>query len=79
MLGNVKITDKMKNLTEEQKTKIALEMLDKEPMETIGEIALLKLSQLAVSVNSEETVLSTKATFNGKRYECKMLITCTEV
>lgn len=69
----------MENLTQEQKIDIALEMLEKEPLQTVGQIALLKLSKLAVEANSEETVLSTEATFNGKRYKCKMLITWEEI
>jgi hypothetical protein len=45
---------------------------------SIGQIALLKIAQLAVSVNSDETTLTTEATFDGKRYKCKMLVTWEE-
>lgn len=69
----------MEKLTEAQKSKITMEMLRKEPMETVGQIALLKLAELGVNMNSEETNLSTKATFNGKRYKCNMLITWEEI
>jgi hypothetical protein len=72
-------TNNMKELTKEEKIDIALEMLKEEPLETLGQIALLKLSELAINANSDETVLSTEATFNGKRYKCKMLVTYSEI
>ena len=65
----------MENLTEDQKTKITMEMLNAQPLQTVGQIALLKIAEMAVSANSEETTLSTEATFEGKRYKCKMVVT----
>lgn len=50
-------------------------MLNKEPLQTVGQIALLKMCELAVSTNSEETVMSTEATFGEERYKCKMVVT----
>lgn len=69
----------MTELTEEQKTKITMEMLRKQPLETLGTAALLSIAEMAVKANSEKTTLSTEATFEGKRYKCKMLITWKEV
>jgi hypothetical protein len=69
----------MTNLTEEQKVGIAMEMLRKEPFDVLGQIALLKLAELAINTNSAETTLSTEATFEGKRYKCKMLVTWKEI
>jgi hypothetical protein len=69
----------MKQLTDDEKVKITMECLKEQPLETVGQIALLKISEMAISVNSAETVLSTEATFNEKRYKCKMLITWEEI
>lgn len=69
----------MENLTQEQKADIAIEMIEKEPLQTVGQIALLKISKLAIESNSDEITLSIKATFNGKRYKCKMSVTYEEI
>lgn len=69
----------MENLTQEQKIDIAFEMLEKEPLQTIGQIALLKIAELAIESNSDKTTLTTEATFNGKRYNCKMSVTYEEI
>lgn len=68
----------MKNLSESEMTSITMEMLNKQPLETIGQVALLKISELAIKTNSQETTLTTEATFNKKRYKCKMVVTWQE-
>lgn len=68
----------MEDLTEEQKVQIAIQMLTEQPLETAGQVALLKIAEMAIKANSEETTLSTEATFEGKRYECKMVVTWEE-
>jgi len=69
----------MNNLSTEQKIDIALEMIKKEPAATIGQLALLKLAELGINMNSEETTLSTEATVNQKRYKCKMIVTWEKI
>lgn len=69
----------MENLTEEQKNQIAIEMLNKQPLETIGQVALLKLSKLAIETNAADVTMSTKATIEGTRYECKMKVTYKKI
>ena len=69
----------MNNLSTEQKIDIALEMIKKEPAATIGQLALLKLAELGINMNSEKTTLSTDATVNQKRYKCKMTVTWEKV
>lgn len=65
----------MTKLTEEEKSEIAVEMLNKQPIETIGHVALLKLAQLAIETNADNIEMKTEATIEGCRYECKMKIT----
>lgn len=69
----------MNNLTEEQKNQIAVEMLNAHPIETIGHVALLKLSKLAIETNAANVEMKTEATIEGNRYECKMRITYKKI
>jgi hypothetical protein len=69
----------MEVLTDKQKSDITMEMLNERPLETVGQIALLKIAELAINCNSDETTLSTDATFNGKRYKCTMLVTWKQI
>lgn len=62
-------------MKEEQKTKMIMDALNKQPLETIGTVALLKISELAISTNSAETTLKTEATIDGERYELQMVVT----
>lgn len=62
-------------LTQQQKLDITREMIAEVPLQTVGNFALLKIAQLAVKTNSEVTTLTTDATFDDKRYECKMEVT----
>lgn len=64
----------MKNLTEEQKVKITMEMLRAQPLKILANIALLKIVEIGVASKSDETTLITEATFEGKRYKCKMSV-----
>lgn len=66
-------------MTHQQEIDLVKRMLKDEPVETVGQLALLKLSELGLSVNSENVKLSTKATFNKKRYECIMIVTYIEI
>ena len=54
-------------MTQQQEIDLVKRMLKDEPAETVGQLALLKLSELGLSVNSENVKLSTKATFNKKK------------
>lgn len=67
----------MKNLTEDERIKITLETIKDQPLETVGQLALLRISELAISMNSAKSTLSTEATFDGKRYKCEMVVTQT--
>lgn len=69
----------MQNLTEKEKIEITKEMMDKEPLLTVGTIALIKISELAIAANSEETELSIELVFNDKKYTCKMVSTWEEI
>jgi len=71
--------DEMEDLTEEEKTKITMEMLRDQPLQTIGTVALLKIAELAINANSDETEMSLEGTFSGKRYKCKMVVTWEEL
>lgn len=65
----------MENLTTEQKNQIAIEMIKEQPLQTLGHITLLKLSEIGINTNAENVTMSTKADFLGKRYNCKLIIT----
>jgi len=67
------------NLSDKEVSALVIQELKKQPLETVGQVALLKISELAINANSNETTLSTEATFNGKRYKCNMLITYLEI
>jgi hypothetical protein len=69
---------KLNELTEQQKVDITLKMLNKEPIKTIGQMALLKICEMAIGMNSAETTWDTEATFDGKRYKCIMVATWEE-
>jgi len=51
----------MENLTQEQRTQIALEEYGKEPVELIAHLAILKLGELAINTNAESATQSTEA------------------
>ena len=68
----------MQNLTEKEKINIAKEMMEKEPLVTVCTIALIKLSELAIEANSEETTFSTEIERNDKKYKCKIVATWEE-
>jgi len=69
----------MKNLTQEQRTEIALEEYGKEPTEMIAHLAILKLAELGINTGAENVTQSCKATFSGKRYELKMVVSYEEI
>lgn len=69
----------MTPLTQEEKSKIAVEMLNKEPMQTVGHVALLKLGEMAISTNAEKATMSTEATINNERYLLEMTVTYKKV
>lgn len=62
----------IKELTDEQKSEIAIEMLHKQPIQTVGQVALLNLAKIGIETGSKNVVLQTDATIKGKRYNCKM-------
>jgi len=68
----------MKNLTQEQRTEIALEEYGKEPIQIIAQLAILKLGELGVSTKAENVTQSCKATIFGKKYNLKMVISYEE-
>jgi hypothetical protein len=68
----------MKNLTQEQRTQIALEEYGKEPTQMIAHLAILKLAELGISTNAENVTQTTQATFNGKRYDVEMIVSYKE-
>jgi hypothetical protein len=70
---------KMDNLTQEERTKIAKEELNKEPIETIGQVALLKMADLCISTGAENAEQTVEATLQGKRYACSMVVTWKEI
>lgn len=69
----------MKNLTPEQRRQIAIEEFQKEPLESLCHVAIIKLAEFAISTNAEEATQSIKATFNKKRYEIKTVTTYKEI
>ena len=64
-----------KKMTDQEETKIVMDAISKQPLETVGHFALLKLAELGIKMDSEETKYSTEATFGNTRYKCKMLVT----
>lgn len=68
----------MENLTQEQRTQIAIEEYGKEPTQMIAHLAILKLAQLGISTNAENVTQTTQATFNGKRYDVMMIVSYKE-
>lgn len=68
----------MKKLSESERTAVTLEMLNEQPLETIAHVALLKVSELGLKSNSQETTITTTAIINKKRYKCKMVVTWQE-
>jgi len=69
----------MENLTQEQRTQIALEEYGKEPVELIAHLAILKLSEIGINTGAESVTQTTEATFNEKRYSIEMKITYKEI
>jgi hypothetical protein len=65
----------MKELTQEDRTKIAKEELNKEPVETIGQVALLKMADLGISTGAKNVEQTIEATLQGERYACSMVVT----
>jgi hypothetical protein len=68
----------MENLTQEQRTQIALEEYGKEPTQMIAHLAILKLAELGISTNAETVTQTTEAKFNGKRYDVEMIVSYKE-
>lgn len=68
----------MKNLTQEQRTQIALEEYSKEPTQMIAHLAILKLAELGINTNAEKVTQTTESTFNNKRYDLKMVVSYKE-
>jgi len=62
-------------MTKKQEIQFVREKINECPLETVGQIALLKLADLAVETNSNETTLTIEATLHGKKYKCKMVVT----
>lgn len=69
----------MENLTQQQKESIAMEMFNDYPLTTICHLALLKMVEMSINLGGSESEIGTLATFNGKQYECKMIINFNEV
>lgn len=69
----------MEKLTKEQKEKIAVEMLNEHPIETIGTVALCKIAIIGISTEAESTTFSTEATIEGKRYSIKGVVTWDDI
>lgn len=69
----------MENLTQDQRTQIAIEEFYKQPMETVAHVAIVKVAELAISTNAEDITQTTTATIEGKRYDIKMIVTYQEV
>jgi hypothetical protein len=65
----------MCNLTQKQKTKITMEQLNKEPIETIGQVALLKMAELGIESNATNVEQTVESTMQGERYACSMVVT----
>ena len=65
----------MAKITEEEKSKIVMEELEKFPLETIGHVAMLKLAEFGININSKNVKTSSEATFKDVRYEVKMKVT----
>jgi len=68
----------MENLTQEERTQIALEEYGKEPTQFIAHLAILKLADLGINANAENVTQTTEATFNGIRYNLKMVVSYEE-
>jgi hypothetical protein len=69
----------MNQLTEKEKMSICIEMLDKEPWETLGRLALLKIGKLSIDANSEETTIGNEIEYNEKKYKLEMKFTYKEI
>ncbi len=68
----------MKKLTEAQKAKIAFEVLSEQSLEVIGKFTVLKISERLANMGGDQFKISLKATFEGKRHECRMVVTINE-
>jgi len=65
----------------EEKKKLAIEIISEDAdlkTEILAQSALLRLGQLAESTNAGKIEIKTDATFNNKRYLCKMVCTIKE-
>jgi hypothetical protein len=69
----------MEGLTEKQKMEICIEMLNKEPWDTLGRLALLKIGKISIDSNSSTTTIGNDIDYNGKKYKLKMKFTYTEI
>lgn len=69
----------MENLTDEQRQQIAIEEFNKEPIETLCHVAILKLGEFAIKTKAESATQTTEATFDNKRYAIEMVITYKEI
>jgi hypothetical protein len=69
----------MIEITQEQREQIAIEEYKKHPTETIAHVAVLKLAELGINTNAENVTQSCNATFNGKRYHIKMIVSYEEL
>lgn len=67
------------NEKEKKSWAIVRRLLEKEPIETMGQVALLKLGELGINTNAETVTVSTEATINEKRYALKMVVTYKKI
>lgn len=69
----------MADLTDDEKIAITMDTIRNQPMETIGQMALIQLSRLAIETKAKDCVLSTEATINDCRYKLSMKVTYKKV
>jgi hypothetical protein len=69
----------MKNLTDKEKEIIAVEMLNKQPVNTIGLSALLRIALIAIQSDAPEVIFTKDTIIDNKKYLCKMEITYKEL
>lgn len=67
------------NLTDEEKENIAFEVFNKMSISMLSTVTLLRITELAINMNSDNTKLECEAVIDGKKYNCKMKVTYEEV
>lgn len=69
----------MQNLTKEEREQIAVEEYHKQPTGSIAHVASLKLAELGINSGAKKVEQNTEATFEGKRYSIKTIVTYKEL